>query len=493
MQKTNTATAKKTETNPDSQQRVIHQSVKVVRCGENNAACNRIKNFMSLMMLIDLMKVKLLNKRLKHDCSMEKFYTFKQNINSAVLVAASLTIIATCFNASQTTLVFALDVNSGFNSEPMQEETFPDLSLSLAIGSGGTRDMGPLDLHTRSNSGTDFMTNHRVLNKFESGELIKKILRYDYSGEFSITELAISSVRKLLEEFGQKEQLDTSAVNENKVSQWLVRETNKNNHATGQQVINFNPMLEQTARELDLVYQTFWTQFIPIIESIVMRRPQESSSLVNLAFSCESFDELKALRQSASVSSIYGLFFDIFSTELYTHCLTRRMAIINLNGIKPTPIVRQFVEIYMDLSPTNQYQAQFGGSGSTSAVASRSLQAQEKLMSELRSSDTISSFNLKQSLLKHGPLEVAAEFVFDPSSGLALLGHKPDNKALVEKFKLECHMHIQQLQKAWSTTDELAALLSTSSNNLFAFNTRLKLLAPQLVYGSICAQLIMSQ
>lgn len=129
---------------------------------------------------------------------------------------------------------------------------------------------------------------------------------------------------------------------------------------------------------------------------------------------------------------------DIFSTELYTHCLIRKLAIFKIYQIKPSPILGQFVDIHLDLAPTNR-------------VGEAQERKRERVLTKLHSIDGM-NFNLKQNIKKHGPLEKVAELVFDEHS--SFLKCMEDIKKLVERFREDCRKHNGEfgaLLMSWQT------------------------------------------
>lgn len=312
-----------------------------------------------------------------------------------------------------------------------------------------------------------------------SSDALRKIMSDDYSGEFAFTEAAVEYLEHTLTDFARREHLDDHVVNGgHAASWWLAREASNNGRSS---VRSGNGALDRVASELDYMFANFWTQFKPLLHRIVTERPANLEN-TDRAFRCQRYDEIKKLKEFQSVSPVFGMLVDTFSIELYNHCLVRKLAMIKLNNVQPLSIVRQFVDIYLDL-PTRYAVQQNNPSMMEMNKPRDSSDAQLLAGSALR-------FNLQNAISAHGPLESAAGLIFDPRA----LGYSLDKnsaaKELVAQFKQGCHQHIEQLGKIWSDFDHVAKFLSSPMINLADFNSRIKFVVPRLVYGSICAQLI---
>lgn len=319
------------------------------------------------------------------------------------------------------------------------------------------------------------LSNFRRANSMEqqmldsSSGIMRQILSDDYSGDFRQTTEAVQSINASLEKFAKLIGINPQNVlsNTKLVTHWLDYKT-----LTSQQYYSRNPIIEQVANELDFIYSNFWAQFSQLLHKIISEHPANLSE-ASLDFRCSRYNEINALKELSLSSPIYRLVLDIFSTELYTHCLIRKLAIFKIYQIKPTSILRQFVDIYLDLPPINHKG-----------------EVQERVLEKLHSING-TSFNLEQNIKKHGPLKKVAELVFDEHSSFLFSGSKSieDIKRLVERFKQDCRKHRSDLGRVWHTFDELASYLSSPLNDLKSFNEAIKLSAPQFIYGTICGHL----
>lgn len=322
--------------------------------------------------------------------------------------------------------------------------------------------------------------------RHSSTEIMNRIMSDDYALEFSQTITAIQFVTDSLVKFAEREQINPTdqAGNENLITNWLKHQTSISrqqqqlNHAveSDHHIGSIAPNVERIANELDFIYGNFWTRFRQLMLRVIEERPMNGINNINLAFRCERYQELNALVELASVSSIYRLILDTFSNELYTHCLIRKLAQLKLYQIKPSSILRQFVDIYLDLPAINQVGA-----------------IQERALMQFQLARGL-NFDLKFSFARHGPLTKVAELVLDEHSALKLNNSKSsdDNYRLVQRFSQDCHKYRSDLGKIWSTFDEMASFLSSPSNDLSNFNHLVKLVAPQLVYGTVCGLLVQS-
>lgn len=330
------------------------------------------------------------------------------------------------------------------------------LSLDLTLGSPGMETKalpaGALDL-----------------NEMQSA-VIGKIMQDDITGDFQLTEIVINHLASELNNFALREKIESEKASGgiHAISAWLTSSSSGSS-------INNNPMIKRMAEELDHLYSSYWSQFHPLLNEIITVRPANLGR-TDLAFRCERYEELKNLAQLASTSSFYRMTVDTFSMELYTHCLRRKLALLQMENIEPTAILRQFVDIYLDLPPTNN-QLELSNNNNHN-YDQRQLQAGMGL-----------NFNLQRSIAKFGNLESAASLVADVRSFMSSERSSSDIAMLVGKFREDCRQYTGQLAQVWSTFDEMAILFSSPMSNLADFNAKIKLVVPQLAYGSICNQL----
>jgi len=343
-----------------------------------------------------------------------------------------------------------LETVSALLTSPQQSES-EFLSLSLSSSSSGRM-------------GGESQLNPEVQ---DSSAALQRIFNDEIANDFSQTEQAIAFIENALREFGKIEHLSSEEVSAgNLISRWLDK-------STGGQISSLAS--KQMAEELSYLYATFWTKFRHLIQTIVKEQPR-NLGIKDLAFRCERTDELSSLKQIASFSSLYGMTLDIFSSELYVHCLTRKLALIKHFHIEPSPILRQFVDIYLDLPPNYSTTATFSDS-------------RQRILAQLQTNSAL-IFNPSTSVTKHGTLEAASELVLDPSSTLSTGNGQHNSVNLIAKFKRDCQQLTDYLSQVWSNFDELAAFLSSPFNDLVEFGARVKLAAPQLYYGSVCMKLI---
>lgn len=285
---------------------------------------------------------------------------------------------------------------------------------------------------------------------------MNRILNDEYVSDFSLTEQTIGLLESTLREFNR-----------------IKEETRKQ----GLLITNSNPLINHMATELQSIQASFGQQFQPLIGYIIQNRPVDLG-LMDLAFRCERFRELEQLKGLAATSAIYSLIFDVFSTELYTHCFKRKLAMIKLHQAKPSSILQQFVDIYLDLPVGKQAK----------------MQVCKQMIDQFNHSGLNSGFKLSavDLLNRHGKLESVANLVLDEESsllaGLSAQGN-PSVEHLVNKFKFDCQRHTNQIGLIWNNLDQLVSFLSSPSNNLVKFNEAIKLIAPQLMYASTCGHL----
>lgn len=276
--------------------------------------------------------------------------------------------------------------------------------------------------------------------------MMDQIMSDEYMSDFGLTEQTIGLLGSSLEEFVRVKQV------------------------AGKQRSD-NPLINHFAIEFEYIHGSFWGQFQPLIQYIIQERPNNLGNM-DLAFRCERYQELELLKGLAQTSSIYSLIVDTFSIELYTHCLKRKLAMVKLHQVRPSSILRQFVDIYLDLPVDKQ--------------ARRELRKQMIDSIDSGLAYKLSAANL---LERHGRPESVANLVLDTESSFQLGAEAQDDR-LVGKFKLDCEQHTSQIGLIWMSFDQLANFLSSASNNLANFNDGIKLVAPQLMYAATCGHLI---
>lgn len=305
---------------------------------------------------------------------------------------------------------------------------------------------------------------------------LAKIMADDVAGEFEATEQAIGNVKGALETFARAEGIEAGgAAQQPLVSAWYAA------HSHGQPPAN--EMVARAMTELDAMYATLFNQFVPLVQRIITERPQvpagQQLGAAQLAYRCERYDELKTLVALANSSPLYRTLFDTFASELYVHCLKRKLALVAITGAKPSAVVRQFVEIYLELPMDHAARVK-------AAAASKQEQPLEQSALDMLQAGQAARFEPQAAIARHGRLEQTAAQVLDLSSSLSL---GDGSNALVAKFKNDCAQNAQQLAQIWSTFDEFATFLSSPMNDLAAYNSQIKLVAPQLVYAAVCVRL----
>lgn len=299
---------------------------------------------------------------------------------------------------------------------------------------------------------------------------IEQILADNIGGEFSLTEQVLGAVSKLLETFAlqQLNQADLAQAG-HEISSWLA--------AHGSSVAQ-NPLLASKMGELEFIFGTFGGPLMQLIRRIITERPAQANSLGDLAFRCEQRpQEIQQLNELASKSSIYRILMDVFSNELYAHCLRRKMATLRLNHVEPPAVLRQLVDVYLELP------LDVSGSGASNFRLTDRTRADHvnRMYAEYGQ-----NFQLERAVSQYGPVAQAANLVMLNGMGF---GSTPNGMALAEQFKNECASYTSQLLQHWGNFDQVAAALSSETNNLVDFNNRFKLAHPHLIYASVCNQL----
>lgn len=314
-----------------------------------------------------------------------------------------------------------------------------DLALGMAVGSPGA------PATTAHNS-----------------KLMEIIMNDQFEHDFELSIAAMNQLSAELSQFVQDEHMaEHVALQPNLMSAWA-----KSKGATQQ--------MESIVSEFDFVLPTFWSKFKPLIERIVTERPSNLGPN-DLDFRCRRTDELKALKEMSARSSLYSMYLDTFNSELHLHCLLRKLALIKNNHVAPSPLVKQFVDIYMDLP--------------TSRQPSASKELQDQAAHQILAGQAF-NFNLETARAQHGSLSVAADLVFDPRTALSMSPDANNLDKIVQEFQQDCQSHSAALSAIWGDFDTLTSYLSTQTSNLVDLNEKVKLAAPQLVYGSICVQLM---
>lgn len=292
--------------------------------------------------------------------------------------------------------------------------------------------------------------------------LVEQMLADEQLGEFQLTSEALSQLRSILDEFATREQL-TDTVS-SPLNTWAA--------TRGLQLdqTRLGPM----AAELDFLLLHFWTELKPLVEMFTGGRIQSVKS-DELDFRCRQGAELTRLKALGEQSALVRMLLDTFFSELHSHCLLRKLAMIKLHNIQPSALVKQFVEIYLDL-PTGRHSGQ---------ATREELEAiNSKLLGGMAT-----HFQLAESFVRHGPLEAAAKLVFDPRTAL-LMGGAGAMEDLVRQFRADCQSYSIALGNIWTNFDSVAEFFTSPMSDIATYNEQVKLVAPQLVYSSICNQLM---
>lgn len=298
-----------------------------------------------------------------------------------------------------------------------------------------------LDLSLGGSSGKNMEFDEMFLNR---------MIQDDYQNDFQITRTALVEVESRLTEL-MESKADLHPTNPTSSLGrllYIVRE--------GQKKSLVGVGLSNMAKELEFISSNLWSNFKSTLISILENRPA-NLDITQLAFRCEKLQELTNLLHLSSQSKVFQLLTETFASELYTHCLKRKLALIKIFNLRPSSVVKQVVEIY--LKPPGQPYSQQG----ISAVG----------------------FNLQASLAMHGPLDRVALQVLGSLNSLSPNYHSE----LVSKFKRDCGAHITSLNGLWTSLDSLASLMSSPMTDLVSFNNQIKLIAPQLIFATVCSQL----
>jgi hypothetical protein len=286
---------------------------------------------------------------------------------------------------------------------------------------------------------------------------VQQIMNDEYQNDFRLSISLLNQFSAGLSEFIKAEHLD-GKVQEgpNVIKSWAAAKG-----ATNRAVVN----------ELDFIVGTFWSQFQPLIKTIIAQRPQGLSQ-ADLDFRCiRRTNELGDLMALGAQSSLYSIFMDTFLSEFYVHCLYRKLALLKINNIAPTPLVKQFVDIYLNLP------AQSSGMGVQESTTDHMLVSRA------------AGFSLQKALAT-GPLSAAAALVVDPRTFLSTTNDQNKVHQMVQEFERDCNIYNSQLGSVWRDYDDFTKALSTQTTNLENFNQQIKFACPQLVYGLICGQLL---
>lgn len=327
-------------------------------------------------------------------------------------------------------------------------------SLALAGPAGfDLNDDLSLDLSLHSNM--DTAPSSKVLDS----QLVKQALADDISNDFKATEFALAELEKHIHQLYGRLQMGEGGLLQAKLVQL---------GGTKEMLSSFGAQLIE---ELDLIANTYFPTFKQQLVGIITDRPQNLQPK-DMAYRCTRINDINNLRKLGWSSQLYQLILDVFFSELYAHCLTRRLVLLEVNQVNPSSLVRQFVDIYLDLPP------------------SASLKASPVSIDRILGGASV-NFNLPEALRKHGPLQSVSQYVIDPKASLGMgLDSAHSNSAdLVQRFKVECRHYLEQLQVHWTDFDQIAHKFTTPMNNLMQWNDQVKLLIPGLVYGSICNQL----
>lgn len=281
----------------------------------------------------------------------------------------------------------------------------------------------------------------------QQSELMTQIIQDHYNKDFEHSINALNTLDAELTKFLKDQEMLGGAGKKSNLAQ-----------------INGGSKMSVLSKEFDFIKAYFWNTFRKIVVGIIEQRPVNFVS--NLDFRCKLSPDLENLKQMSLHSSLLNVYLDIFFPELYTHCLTRKLAMIKLNRVRPSPVLKQFVEIYLDLP------ASIG-----------SIRGNSRVFSELFARYAI-NFNLETALARHGTLSKVADQVLGPMTALG------NNEELVRQFKIDCKAYTDALIVIWGELDTISSNLSTGTNNLLNLNNHVKFVAPQLVYGSVCNQLM---
>lgn len=334
-------------------------------------------------------------------------------------------------------------------------------ALSMTISQSGTCLSSPV--HSYLTLGNPTMGGVNSDSGQIQTKLMEQIMSNDVSNDFELSISTLNRMAASLEAFVKREQIaGLVGSHGDLMSLWS---SNKGGSSLGSLVTEF-----------DLIMSTFWTKFRPLIEMIITQRPSQLGQ-DDLDFRCRRVNELRQLREMSAQSSIYSMYLDIFHSDIYLHCLQRKLALIKSNRVSPSGLLKQFVDIYLDL-PTSR-----------DPMRAASKELQEQATHQILAGHAI-NFKLETALARHGPLSVAAKLVFDPRTALSLAPDSDNVAELLRGFESDCLSYNTALAQIWGEFDAFASSLSTQTCNLMHIAENVKLVAPQLVYGSICGQLL---
>lgn len=293
-------------------------------------------------------------------------------------------------------------------------------------------------------------------NKVPESVLVNQVLIEDVSDDFKATEYALIELEKRIQDLYQRLQIGPATQLAHKFRQ------------LGQPIETMNKLTVQVIEEINLIANTYFTTFKPQVVGIITERPPNLQP-TDLAFRCTRINDINNLKKFGSASQLYQITLDVFFSELYSHCLIRRLVLLEINNVQPSSLVRQFVDIYLDLPPVK-----FNPPSIDRILNGASV-----------------NFKLPEALRKHGPLTSVSQYIIDPKASLVMSpdGSLSTRQELVSRFKGECRLYLKQLQTYWTDFDQVAHLFTSPMNNLSLWNDQIKQLVPRLVYGSICNQL----
>lgn len=296
---------------------------------------------------------------------------------------------------------------------------------------------------------------------------MQRIMNDDVKEDFTLTESMINYMTTTLEQFANAEQVINNNNNgEHPISEWLMSKNSPSSSSPS----SSSPALilnQNIAQELDFVFINFWSKFKPLVEKIVTERPAQLGPR-DVDFRCKKTQEFAMLKEFKERSSLLSMFVDTFFSELYTHCLLRKLALIVIDQVNPSPVVKQFVDVYLEMP----------------MIVANNEQSRQQMNNILVTKAL--NFNLPIAHSRIGPLQAAAELTFDSRGGLSMQTNKDQ---LVNQFRQECGQLGERLNQIWAEMDSFAHYLSSRMNDLTAFSERVKLASPQLIYGVICGQL----
>lgn len=357
------------------------------------------------------------------------------------------------------------------------------LIATLNVGHHKTAYLGANCLPTQGATGLSLglfeLAQPESLQQTSNTPALERILADNFDGEFASTENALTSINDILESFAVKERLDKNNLTQgHEITHWLISSATSGQHEAAAAAAAAN----YQATALDYMYGTFWSQFFPLIKRIITERPAGASSMRDLAFRCEfRAQEIQSLNERATKSALYRILLDVFYTELYTHCLRRKMATLRLEHVEPPVLLRQLVDAYLEL-PLNVVAA--GGANF------RLTDSAKANFVGLTYANHGQAFDLQRAISHYGPIERAVQLVL-LTNNMSLGGvDEIQAKALATKFRGECSSYTSDLLQYWANFDQVAALLSSETNNLTDFNNRIKYALPHLIYASVCNQLL---